>query len=72
MRHEEVELPAGEFVIREGEPVDRFAVLTEGLVEWVKRVGDEEVVSARAARSPTSAPMNAAHRRPEPRRAAGR
>ncbi len=40
----EVELPAGEFLIREGEPVDRFAVLTEGLVEWVKRVGDDEVV----------------------------
>ena len=26
----EVELPAGEYLIREGEPVDRFAVLTEG------------------------------------------
>jgi signal transduction histidine kinase len=41
--HEE-RLPAGEWLSREGLSADRFVVLSDGLVEWVKRVGGEEVI----------------------------
>jgi signal transduction histidine kinase len=40
----EERLPAGEWLSREGQTADRFMVLTDGLVEWVKNVGGEEVV----------------------------
>ena len=41
--HEE-RVPAGEWVIREGEATERFGILTEGVLEWVKVVGGEELV----------------------------
>ena len=40
---------AGEWLFREGEPADRFGVLTEGLIEWVRMVDGEEVVLGRGA-----------------------
>ena len=41
--HEE-EVPAGTWLVHEGDPAESFRVLTEGVVEWVKMVGDEQVV----------------------------
>ncbi len=38
------EMPAGAWVIREGESHDVFTVMTEGSIEWVKEVSGEEVV----------------------------
>jgi signal transduction histidine kinase len=39
-------LAAGQYVIHEGEVVNRFCVLVEGAVEWVRSVGGEEIVMA--------------------------
>jgi CRP-like cAMP-binding protein len=39
-------VPAGEWVIREGQPAERFGILTEGVLEWVKLVGGAELVMA--------------------------
>ena len=41
--HEE-DVCAGEWLVQEGDRVDRFCVLVEGMMEWVKEVGGEEVV----------------------------
>jgi signal transduction histidine kinase len=46
----EVRVPAGEWIVREGDTVDRFGILTEGLIDWIKEVdGRDLVMASRAA-----------------------
>ena len=42
----EERLAAGDYVVRTGQMADRFCVLVEGAIEWVRMLGNEEVVMA--------------------------
>ena len=42
----EERLRAGDYVVRTGQVADRFCVLVEGTIEWVRTLGGEEVVMA--------------------------
>ena len=42
----EERLRAGDYVVRAGQVADRFCVLVEGTIEWLRTLGGEEVVMA--------------------------
>ena len=42
----EERLAAGDYVVRTGQAAERFCVLVEGAIEWVRTLGGEEVVMA--------------------------